>query len=115
MAFLTAQKKNETIARMKVKSSMEEEINEEKLAELLGRIMSEATAMLKDKFMNRTKQHALATRFSDEDENEFCAYEVYDTEASLEAHRNTVHSKRFRAAADDMMITHDMTRCWQID
>ena len=36
MAFLTAQKKYETIARKKVKPSMEEEINAEKLEELLG-------------------------------------------------------------------------------
>ena len=46
MAYLTAQKK-ETIARTKL--SMEEEINEEKLAELLGMNMSEATARLKEK------------------------------------------------------------------
>ena len=40
MAFLTAQKKNETIARKKVKPSMEEEINAEKLEELLGMNLS---------------------------------------------------------------------------
>lgn len=51
---------------------------------------------------------------SGEDENEFCAYEVYKTESDLEAHRGMEHSKRFRAAADEMMITHDTTTCWQI-
>ena len=65
MAFLTAQKKNETIARMKVKSSMEEEINEEKLAELLNRNLSEATEEIKEKYMNRTKQQYFQTCTSD--------------------------------------------------
>ena len=53
MAFLTAQKK-ETIARTKL--SMEEEINEEKLAEVLGTNMTETTEALKVMFLNRTKQ-----------------------------------------------------------
>ena len=55
MAFLTAQKK-ETIARTKVRLSMEEEVNEEKLAEVLGTNMTEPTEALKVMFLNRTKQ-----------------------------------------------------------
>ncbi|MDA0241281.1 MAG: putative quinol monooxygenase [Proteobacteria bacterium] len=51
---------------------------------------------------------------SDEDENAFYAFEVYEDEAALEAHRATEHSKRFKAAANKMMITNEMTRCWQI-
>ena len=53
MAFLTAQKK-ETIARTKL--SMEEEINEEKLAEVLETNMTETTEAIKELFRNRTKQ-----------------------------------------------------------
>ena len=55
MAFLTAQKK-ETITRTKVRLSMEEEVNEEKLAEVLGTNMTESTEALKVMFLNRTKQ-----------------------------------------------------------
>ena len=54
MAFLTAQKKETT--RTKVKSRMQEDIDEEKLAKLVGRSMSESTEAIKEQFMNRTKQ-----------------------------------------------------------
>ena len=62
MAFLTAQKKYETIARKKVKPSMEEEINAEKLEELLGMNMSEATEAIKEQYMNRAKQQYFQLR-----------------------------------------------------
>ena len=64
MAFLTAQKKYETIARKKVKPSMEEEINAEKLEELLGMNMSEATEAIKEQYMNRAKQQYFQTPVS---------------------------------------------------
>ena len=54
MAFLTAQKKETT--RTKVKSRMQEDIDEEKLAELVQRDMSEPTEAIKEQFRNRTKQ-----------------------------------------------------------
>ena len=54
MAFLTAQKKETT--RTKVKSRMQEDIDEEKLAELVQRDMSEQTEAIKEQFRNRTKQ-----------------------------------------------------------
>ena len=51
MAFLTAQKTG-----TKVKSRMQEEIDEENLLELVGRNMSETTEAIKEQFKNRTKQ-----------------------------------------------------------
>ena len=51
MAFLSAQKTG-----TKVKPGMQEEIDEEHLAELVGRNMSETTEAIKEQFKNRTKQ-----------------------------------------------------------
>ena len=51
MAFLSAQKTG-----TRVKSRMQEEIDEENLAELVGRNMSETTEAIKEQFKNRTKQ-----------------------------------------------------------
>ena len=51
MAFLSARKTGTN-----VKSGMQEEIDEEHLAELVGRNMSETTEAIKEQFKNRTKQ-----------------------------------------------------------
>ena len=50
MAFLSARKTG-----TKVKPSMQEEIDEENIAELVGRNMTETTEAIKEQFKNRTK------------------------------------------------------------
>ena len=72
-----------------------------------GIILENAAASLRDE----PECHKFDVLNYEDDPETFVFYEVYSNAASLDAHRDTPHFKKFAAATGDLIAERDVKRC----
>lgn len=77
-----------------------------KAEEFLPIILENATAAVRDE----PDCHMFRVLRNKEDPETFHFFEVYTSEASLDAHRETPHYKKFRELGDPLMTDRQITR-----